>query len=59
MADSLSDKAQGAWEDTKDATKEITKKTKQKTSETMKGAEQSANFLGKHHNVITQSESKF
>lgn len=47
IADSTSDKAQTAWEDTQSATKGIASKTKQKTNETLKGAEQSANFLGK------------
>lgn len=47
VADAASNQAQTAWQETKTTTKEIATKTKQKTNETMKGAEHSANFLGK------------
>lgn len=47
VADATADQAQNAWEETKTVTKNIASKTAQKTNETLKGAEHSANFLGK------------
>lgn len=55
IADSTSDHAQTAWEDTKTVSKEIASKTKQKTNDTLKGAEHSANFLGKQELTFVRS----
>lgn len=59
MADSVADRTQAAWDDTKDATKHVAAKTKQKANETLKGAQQSANFLGNKINTKKTMECDY